>query len=68
MAKEAEMIELIKKALEGLVKKHEKQKKTVKFDEKVIAKEEKKQLEDEDDEVYAREHKIPPEEINEKTD
>ena len=38
MAKEAEMIELIKKALEGLVKKHEKQKKTVKFDEEVNAK------------------------------
>jgi hypothetical protein len=59
---------LFKKALVTLVKDQEKPKKSVKFDEEVNAKEEQKQLEVMDDEVHLREHKIPTEEISEKTD
>ena len=50
---------MFKKALEGLVKDKEKQIKSVKFDEEVITKEEKKQLENEDDEEHLSEQKIP---------
>jgi len=50
---------MFKKALEGLVKDKEKQIKSVKFDEEVITKEGKKQLENDDDEELLSEQKIP---------
>jgi hypothetical protein len=59
---------LFKKALVALVKDQEKPKKSVKFDEEVNEKVEQKQPEVMDDEVHLREHKIPSEEISEKTD